>query len=79
MRFKTEFNGYAVKFSPFEDGRIAVATSQNFGIIGNGRQYVLQVRIGVRQAETHTWQTLCEHLYLSVTGYTARAAADCCI
>ena len=43
MRFKTDFNGYAVKFSPFEDGRIAVATSQNFGIIGNGRQYVLQV------------------------------------
>lgn len=45
MRFKTDFNGYAVKFSPFEDGRIAVATSQNFGIIGNGRQYVLQVTI----------------------------------
>ena len=44
MRFKTDFNGYAVKFSPFEDGRIAVATSQNFGIIGNGRQYILQVR-----------------------------------
>ena len=43
MRFKIDFNGYAVKFSPFEDGRIAVATSQNFGIIGNGRQYVLQV------------------------------------
>lgn len=46
MRFKTDFNGYAVKFSPFEDGRIAVATSQNFGIIGNGRQYVLQVQYG---------------------------------
>ena len=44
MFFKTDFNGYAVKFSPFEDGRIAVATSQNFGIIGNGRQYVLQVQ-----------------------------------
>jgi hypothetical protein len=42
--FRTAFNGYAVKFSPFEEGRIAVATSQNFGIIGNGRQYVLQVK-----------------------------------
>ena len=41
--FRTAFNGYAVKFSPFEEGRIAVATAQNFGIIGNGRQYVLQV------------------------------------
>lgn len=41
--FRTAFNGYAVKFSPFEKGRLAVATAQNFGIIGNGRQYVLQV------------------------------------
>ncbi len=44
--FRTAFNGYAVKFSPFEEGRIAVATAQNFGIIGNGRQYVLQVGNG---------------------------------
>lgn len=50
MRFKTDFNGYAVKFSPFEDGRIAVATSQNFGIIGNGRQYVLQVKVNCRMS-----------------------------
>ena len=42
-QFRTAFNGYAVKFSPFEKGRLAVATAQNFGIIGNGRQYVLQV------------------------------------
>ena len=43
MFFRFSFNGYSVKFSPFEEGRIAVATAQNFGIIGNGRQYVLQV------------------------------------
>lgn len=42
--FKTAFQGYGVRFSPFEDSKIAVATSQNFGIIGNGRQYVLQAR-----------------------------------
>ncbi len=45
MFFRFSFNGYSVKFSPFEEGRIAVATAQNFGIIGNGRQYVLQVTI----------------------------------
>ena len=45
--FRTAFNGYAVKFSPFEEGRLAVATAQNFGIIGNGRQYVLQVWLNV--------------------------------
>lgn len=43
MFFKTAFNGYSIKFSPFEDGKLAVATAQNFGIIGNGRQYVIQV------------------------------------
>lgn len=42
--FRTAFQGYSVKFSPFEEGKLAVATSQNFGIIGNGKQYVLQVR-----------------------------------
>jgi peroxin-7 len=41
--FKTAFNGYAVKFSPFLESRLAVATSQNFGIIGSGRQYVLDL------------------------------------
>jgi len=46
--FRTAFNGYAVKFSPFEEGRLAVATAQNFGIIGNGRQYVLQVSAACR-------------------------------
>ena len=42
-RFKTTFNGYSVKFSPFDDSRLAVATAQNFGIIGNGRLHILQV------------------------------------
>eukprot|EP00898_Chlorokybus_atmophyticus_P000953 jgi/Chlat1/1859/Chrsp141S02191 len=41
--FRTAYNGYGVAFSPFEEGRLAVATAQNFGIIGNGRQYVLQL------------------------------------
>ena len=39
--FKTPFNGYSVKFSPFYESRIAVATAQNFGILGNGRIHVL--------------------------------------
>lgn len=36
------FQGYAIKFSPFEENKVAVAGSQNFGIIGNGKQFVLQ-------------------------------------
>jgi len=35
------FNGYAVKYSPFFDNRIAVGASANFGLIGNGRLYSL--------------------------------------
>ena len=40
MRYKTQFNGYSVAFSPFFEGRLAVTTSQNFGIIGNGQGLV---------------------------------------
>jgi len=42
--FRTPFNGYSVEFSPFEEGRIAVATAQHFGIIGNGKQHILELR-----------------------------------
>ena len=42
--YRTAFQGYSVKFSPFEEGKLAVASAQNFGIIGNGKQYVLHVR-----------------------------------
>lgn len=37
--FKTEFNGYAVKFSPFDEDKIAVATAQNFGLAGMSYMY----------------------------------------
>ncbi|KAF2436247.1 WD40 repeat-like protein [Tothia fuscella] len=42
LEFRTQgYNGYSVKYSPFFDSRIAVATSANFGLVGNGRLYVL--------------------------------------
>ncbi|KAI5083986.1 hypothetical protein GOP47_0000155 [Adiantum capillus-veneris] len=37
------FEGTSVKFSPFFDTRLAVSTGQNYAIIGNGRQYVLEL------------------------------------
>jgi len=40
------FCGYSVKFSPFLANRLAVASAQNFGIIGNGRCTVLEVSAG---------------------------------
>lgn len=45
MMYRTAaFQGYSLRFSPFEPDKVAVAGSQNYGIIGNGRQFVLQVR-----------------------------------
>ncbi|KAL9011207.1 MAG: hypothetical protein Q9173_003922, partial [Seirophora scorigena] len=42
LEFRTQgFNSYAVKYSPFFDSRIAVASAANFGLVGNGRLYVL--------------------------------------
>lgn len=42
LEYRTQgFNGYSVKYSPFFDSRIAVAASANFGLVGNGRLYVL--------------------------------------
>ncbi|SAM09444.1 hypothetical protein [Absidia glauca] len=43
-RFRTEgFNGYSVKWSPFYENKLAVACSSNFGLVGNGRLYLLGV------------------------------------
>ena len=35
------FGGYAVKYSPFFDSRLAVASAANFGLVGNGRLHLL--------------------------------------
>jgi peroxin-7 len=42
LEFRTPgFNPYAVKYSPYNDSRIAVASSANFGIVGNGKVFAL--------------------------------------
>ncbi|KAK0672278.1 WD40-repeat-containing domain protein [Cercophora samala] len=35
------FNPYSVKYSPYYDSRLAVASSSNYGIVGNGRLFIL--------------------------------------
>mmetsp|Transcript_9547 Transcript_9547/g.16736 ORF Transcript_9547/g.16736 Transcript_9547/m.16736 type:complete len:346 (-) Transcript_9547:164-1201(-) len=43
--FRTpDYHNYGVEFSPFVDGLLAVASSQYFGIVGNGKQFVLQAQ-----------------------------------
>jgi hypothetical protein len=44
LEYRTQgFQGYAVKYSPWFDNRIAVAASANYGLVGNGRLYVLEL------------------------------------
>ncbi|KAL2889681.1 Peroxisomal targeting signal 2 receptor [Ceratocystis lukuohia] len=42
LEFRTPgFNPYAVRYSPYIDSRVAVASSANFGIVGNGKLFIL--------------------------------------
>jgi peroxin-7 len=44
LQFRTEgYNGSGVKYSPFFDNRLAVSASANFGLVGNGRLYILEL------------------------------------
>ncbi|KXZ54096.1 hypothetical protein GPECTOR_5g20 [Gonium pectorale] len=78
-RCRTAFNAYSVKFSPFFEGRIAVATAQNFGIIGNGKQHVFEVSphgamVEVAQYDTQdglydcAWSEANENILVAASG-----------
>lgn len=44
LAFKTAgYNGYSVKYSPFYDNKLAVATSANYGLVGNGKLWILSI------------------------------------
>jgi hypothetical protein len=52
MEYRTKgFNGYGVKYSSFFDNRIAAATSANYGLVGNGRLFILRLTPGGIVAE----------------------------
>lgn len=55
LEFRTQgYNGYAVKYSPFFDSRLAVSASMNFGLVGNGRLYILNLTPnGIVAEQTH--------------------------
>ena len=37
------FNANSLSFSPYNDSLLAVTSSQNFGLVGNGRVHILQL------------------------------------
>ena len=44
LEYRTQgFNGYAVKYSPYFDSKIAAATSQHYWLVGNVRLYILNL------------------------------------
>ena len=44
LEFQTPgFQGYSTKYSPFIDSRLAVVAAANYGLVGNGRLYVLRL------------------------------------
>lgn len=52
LEFRTRgFNPYAVKYSPYYDNRVAVASAANFGIVGNGRLFALGLTAAGIQVE----------------------------
>lgn len=37
------YNGYGVRYSPFFDNKLAVATAANYGLVGNGKLFILSI------------------------------------
>ena len=37
------FNANSLSFSPYNDSLLAITSSQNFGLVGNGRAHILQL------------------------------------
>jgi peroxin-7 len=52
------FNGYAVKYSPFIDNRIAIGAAANFGLVGNGRLFILRLTAnGIQREKWYVFHT----------------------
>lgn len=44
LSFRTQgYSGYATRYSPFFDSKLAVAGAANYGLVGNGRIYILDI------------------------------------
>ncbi|RKP12548.1 WD40-repeat-containing domain protein [Piptocephalis cylindrospora] len=72
------FKGYGVQFSPFHPDRLAVATAANFGLVGNGKLWILrQGPQGIAQEHVYdtqdglfdlAWNELNEHQLVTASG-----------
>lgn len=53
----TGYNGYGVQYSPFFDSKLAVATAANYGLVGNGRLYILNIEPNGSITSPISWET----------------------
>lgn len=50
----TGYGGYAVKFSPYFNDRLAVAAAKNYGLVGNGALFALAMTdAGIREQRVY--------------------------
>lgn len=58
LSFQTKgYNGYGVQYSPFFDNKLAVATAANYGLVGNGRLFVLNINHNGTINDQISWET----------------------
>lgn len=53
----TGYNGYGVQYSPFFDNKLAVATAANYGLVGNGRLFILSIEPDGSIKQQNIWDT----------------------
>ncbi|SCU90150.1 LADA_0F02168g1_1 [Lachancea dasiensis] len=51
------FSGYGIQYSPFFDNKIAVASGSNFGLVGNGKLFILDIDNKGRMMESKSFLT----------------------
>ncbi|KAK6465374.1 WD40-repeat-containing domain protein [Scheffersomyces coipomensis] len=58
LSYRTKgYNGYGVQYSPFFDNKLAVASAANYGLVGNGRLFVLNIENTGMIQEQISWET----------------------
>ena len=53
----TGYKGYGLQYSPFFDNKLAVATAANYGLVGNGRLYILNIEPNGAIVNQISWET----------------------
>lgn len=53
----TGYNGYGVRYLPFFDNKLAVATAANYGLVGNGKLFILGIDNSGQIHNEVAWET----------------------